>query len=170
MNVKIDKYGNVILDEDSKEKQQPQRRSSGGLWTVLIVAVICIAVVASTHSNNSSDPGNTDDGYMSPANQSSNGYEYSYYAQPTEEPELWGLTIDKLSTRSGPSPRYTDMGTYNVKGEWIKVLSRVWDSNNEIWWVKCEIPYRGDVLTLWTGYKRFDSSTIPLNSIPIENY
>ena len=79
-----------------------------------------------------------------------------------------GLTIDKLSTRTGPGTQYTDSGTYSVKGQWINVLSRAWDSHNGIWWVKCEIPYNGEIRVLWTGYKRFDSSTIPLDSIPIE--
>ena len=31
---------------------------------------------------------------------------------------LYGLTIDKLSTRSGPCTTYEDMGTYSVKGKW----------------------------------------------------
>lgn len=86
----------------------------------------------------------------------------------TPVPELWGLTTHKLSTRSGPSTSYQDMGTYNVQGQWIKVLSRAWDPSAGIWWVKCEIPYHNEIRVLWTGYKRFDSSTLPLESIPVE--
>lgn len=93
---------------------------------------------------------------------------YHYPVQPTAAPELWGLAIDKLSTRSGPSPGHTDMGTYNMKGQYVKVLSRAWDSTNGIWWVKCEIPYQSETLTVWTGYKRFDSRTLPIDSIPLE--
>ncbi len=82
--------------------------------------------------------------------------------------ELYGLATVKLATRSGPGTNYSEQGTYEVAGQYIRVLSRAWDKNNEIWWVKCEIPYRGQIRVLWTGYKRFDPSTLPLESIPIE--
>lgn len=81
---------------------------------------------------------------------------------------LYGLTIDKLATRDGPGTQYNGKGTYSVKGQYIRVLSRAWDKRNGIWWVKCEIPYKGETRVLWTGYKRFDSSTLPLDSIPID--
>ena len=81
---------------------------------------------------------------------------------------LWGLAIDKLATRDGPGTNYAGKGTYSVQGQSIRVLSRAWDARNSIWWVKCEIPYHGEIRVLWTGYKRFDSSTLPLESIPIE--
>ena len=81
---------------------------------------------------------------------------------------LYGLAKQKLATRSGPGTTYDEKGTYNVAGQYIRVLSRAWDSRNSIWWVKCEIPYRGEIRVLWTGYKRFDSSTLPLESIPVE--
>ena len=82
--------------------------------------------------------------------------------------ELYGLATSKLATRDGPGTQYEDKGTYNVKGQYIRILSRAWDKRNDTWWVKCEIPYRGKNRVLWTGYKRFDSSTLPLESIPIE--
>ena len=41
---------------------------------------------------------------------------------------------------------------------------------NGIWWVKCEIPYKGETRVLWTGYKRFDSGTLPLDAIPVEEW
>ncbi len=84
--------------------------------------------------------------------------------------DLYGLAIDKLATRDGPGTQYNGKGTYSVKGQYIKVLSRAWDSRNGIWWVKCEIPYHGEIRVLWTGYKRFDPNTLPLESIPIENF
>ena len=88
----------------------------------------------------------------------------------TPQPEktgLWGLTIDKLSTRSGPSTTYEDMGTYSVKDKWVRVYCRAWDKRNGIWWVKVAIPYKGETRILWTGYKRFDKTSLPLESIPI---
>ena len=82
--------------------------------------------------------------------------------------ELYGLTIDKLATRKGPGTQYDGGGTYSVKDQYIQVLARAYDKRNGIWWVKCVIPYKGEKRILWTGYKRFDSSTLPLESIPIE--
>ena len=67
---------------------------------------------------------------------------------------VYGLAIQKLATRYGPGTQYEEGGTYNVAGQYIKVLSRAWDSRNSIWWVKCEIPYRDEIRVLWTGYDR----------------
>ena len=81
---------------------------------------------------------------------------------------IYGLTINRLATRTGPGTQYTEGGTYNVKGQYIQVLARAYDKRNGIWWVKCVIPYHGENRILWTGYKRFDHSQLPLESIPIE--
>ena len=70
------------------------------------------------------------------------------------------------STRSGPSTEYQDTGTYSLKGQYLQILARHWDSVNEIWWVQCVIPSNGRAL--WTGYKRFDHDTLPLDIIPIK--
>ena len=80
--------------------------------------------------------------------------------------EIYGLTIDKLATRKGPGTQYDGGGTYNVKGQQIKLLARAWDGN--IWWIKCEIPYHGEIRVLWTGYKRFDHSSFNLEDLPEE--
>ena len=81
---------------------------------------------------------------------------------------LFGLTIDKLATRKGPGTQYEGGGTYSVKGEYIEVLAKAYDKRNGIWWVKCVIPYHGEERILWTGYKRFDKDTLPLDLIPEE--
>lgn len=82
--------------------------------------------------------------------------------------ELYGLVIKKLATRSGPSPRAEDTGTYSLKGKRIRVYSRAYDPIENAWWVKCDVPYHGETRTLWAWYTRFDSKTLPLESIPIE--
>ena len=85
--------------------------------------------------------------------------------------ELYGLVIKKLATRAGPSPRAEDTGTYSVKGKRLRVYSRAYDPIENAWWVKCDVPYHGEIRTLWAWYTRFDSKTLPLESIPIdENY
>lgn len=89
-------------------------------------------------------------------------------SSPSSGGALYGLALQKLATRDGPGTTFRETGTYNVAGQYIRILSRAWDSRNSIWWVKCEIPYRNEIRVLWTGYKRFDSSTLPLDRIPIE--
>ena len=84
--------------------------------------------------------------------------------------DVYGLTIDKLSTRKGPGTQYKEGGTYSVKNQWIKVLAKAWDKRNGIWWVKCEIPYHGETRVLWTGWKRFDHSTISLDDLIEEKW
>ena len=81
---------------------------------------------------------------------------------------VYGLTIDKLATRKGPGTQYEGGGTYSVKGQYIEVLAKAYDKRNGIWWVKCVIPYHGENRILWTGYKRFDHSTLSLDDLPEE--
>ena len=83
---------------------------------------------------------------------------------------VYGYTVDKLATRKGPGTQYEGGGTYSVKNQWIKVLAKAWDKRNSIWWVKCEIPYHGEIRVLWTGWKRFDHSTISLDQLPEETW
>ena len=83
---------------------------------------------------------------------------------------VYGLTVDRLATRKGPGTQYEGGGTYNVKNQYIKVLAKAWDKRNGIWWVKCEIPYHGQTRVLWTGYKRFDHSTLSLDDLPEEQW
>ncbi len=93
-------------------------------------------------------------------------YEDTYEEVPAE---LWGLAVKNISTRTGPSTKYAEGGTYKLSGQYVRVLSRAWDANNDIWWVEVEIHYNGEVRYLWTGYHRFDSTTLPLESIPISD-
>lgn len=99
------------------------------------------------------------------------GWNYEPTAVPPSgqnDDRLFGLTIDKLATRKGPGTQYEGGGTYSVKGEYIEVLAKAYDKRNGIWWVKCVIPYHGEERILWTGYKRFDKDTLPLDLIPEE--
>lgn len=79
-----------------------------------------------------------------------------------------GFTIDKLSTRSGPSTAYRDTGTYDVKGQWIHILSYTFD-NGGVCWVQCDVPYRDQLRRVYTGLKRFDASTVNLDYVPMED-
>lgn len=81
--------------------------------------------------------------------------------------EITGLTIDKLSTRSGPGTQYRDTGTYKVKGEYVKILTLAYDANG-VCWVQCEVPYGKTMRRVYTGLKRFDTTTFAISSVPEE--
>lgn len=97
---------------------------------------------------------------------------YGYGTQDTSYTSpsggLYGLATQKIATRKGPGTSYEGGPTYPLKGQYVRVLSRAFDSANGIWWVKIEITQDFETQYLWTGYKRFDSKTLPLSSIPIE--
>ena len=120
------------------------------------VIFVCKPSQTNTWTSNSSSNNSSN-------NSSQNSNQYSSNGKA-----VYGVAKQKLATRTGPSTKYEGGGTYEVSGQTIKVLSRSYDKVNEIWWVKCEIPDGGITRILWTGYKRFDSSTIPLESIPID--
>ena len=90
-------------------------------------------------------------------------------AAGAEEKVLYGFATERLATRDGPGTNYNQTGVYEaVAYHYVRILSRAWDEHNKIWWVKCEIPYQGEIRVLWTGYWRFDPESLPLESIPIE--
>lgn len=106
------------------------------------------------------------------------GFDYPYetavkilgssVAQRSAPQAIYGLAVQKLATRKGPGTQYDGGGSYNVKGQQIKLLARAWDGS--IWWIKCEIPYHGEIRVLWTGYKRFDKDSFNLEDLPEEEW
>jgi len=79
-----------------------------------------------------------------------------------------GLAIDRLATRSGPSTEYRETGTYQVKGEYVRILSLAYD-RNDLCWVQCEVLYGNKLRRVYTGLKRFDTATFDLGSVPEED-
>lgn len=77
----------------------------------------------------------------------------------------YALAIQKLATRTGPGTQYDEPGTFNVAGQWIHILAKHYDVN-DVCWVKCEIPTSNGTIIAWTGWKRFDHSTLDINSVP----
>ena len=65
------------------------------------------------------------------------------------------LTENKMATRSGPSTKYYETGSYFGRGTSVKLYSRVYDSVNEIWWVQAEANENGRLRRVYTGSWRF---------------
>ena len=81
---------------------------------------------------------------------------------------VMALTIDNLSTRSGPSTKYADTGSYKVKGERVRIISVAYDAG-KVGWAQCEVTYKNKLRRVYTGLKRFDAGSFDLNAVPIEN-
>ena len=105
--------------------------------------------------------------YSGSGSSSNNSSGNSSYTPPSSSAAIYGYATQRISTRSGPGTTYSEMGTYNhVKNTWVQVRARAWDARNEIWWVEVLI---GDQW-LWTGYKRFDPESLPLESLPVKQF
>lgn len=102
--------------------------------------------------------------YSGSSSNNINGSSASSY-QPTEE---WGLATTKIATRSGPSTEYTEPGTFKVSGNYLKIVSIAYDEN-ALPWVQCEISSNGGTMRVYTGLKRFDTSTFDLSNVTNES-
>lgn len=82
--------------------------------------------------------------------------------------QIYGLASERLATRSGPSTDYTELGTYKVKGEYVRIVTIAYDENG-VGWIQCEVTYGGALRRVYTGLKRFDTSTFNLSQVPDES-
>ena len=78
---------------------------------------------------------------------------------------VYGLATMKIATRTGPSTGYTEPGTFQVQGQYLPIYSISYDING-VPWVECEITYGGAPMRVYTGLKRFDTSTFDLSCVP----
>lgn len=51
---------------------------------------------------------------------------------------LRGRILKTLATRSGPSNYYDEPGSFLSIGDEVNVISKAWDSENELWWYQVE--------------------------------
>lgn len=86
----------------------------------------------------------------------------------TPQPYIYGHTIDRLATRSGPSTDFTGTGTYQVKDQDVPIFSVAYDVNG-VAWVQCEVSYGGALRRVYTGLKRFDATTVDLSQVRAES-
>ena len=71
----------------------------------------------------------------------------------------------KLATRTGPSTKYDEPGTFSVKKS-VTAMSKAYDTVNEIWWIQVQFVYSGKRYFAYTGLKRFDG--LDINQLPEE--
>lgn len=77
------------------------------------------------------------------------------------------LAIENLATRSGPSTKYRETGSYNVKGEYVLLVSLAYDEN-DLCWVQCEVLSGNKLRRVYTGLKRFDTGSFDIRDVPVE--
>jgi len=77
------------------------------------------------------------------------------------------LATDNLATRSGPATQYRETGTYQIKGEYVRLVSFAYDRNG-LCWVQCEVLYGDTLRRVYTGLTRFDTTTFDLRGVPEE--
>ena len=98
--------------------------------------------------------------YVPSVEQQPSQNNYTQYASVT------GTLNQRLSTRTGPSTKYDEPGTFLRAGDRVTVLSKAWDDVNEIWWLQVEFRSGGEKYRAYTGLKRF--SDVNINAIPEE--
>jgi len=78
-----------------------------------------------------------------------------------------GKTTRVLAGRSGPATEYSSLGTYRMKGEYVRIVNKSYDAN-KLCWLQVEVRYGSKIRRIYTGLKRFDSKSFKLANVPTE--
>ena len=81
-------------------------------------------------------------------------YVYSEYAY------MPAVLNSRLSTRTGPGTQYDEPGSFLKAGSEVTVLSKAYDTRNEIWWLQVSFREAGREYWAYTGLKRFTGLNI----------
>ena len=89
---------------------------------------------------------------------------------PTAEPVFPSKGVaaaltKRAATRSGPSNRFDEPGSFYNAGDIVNVISKAWDSENDIWWYQIEFKTSDGWMRAYTPANRVDVSS---DSIPTE--
>lgn len=77
------------------------------------------------------------------------------------------LTERKMASRSGPSTKYYETGSFYSYGSSVTLYTRVYDRVNEIWWVQADAYENGSKCRVYTGSWRF--AGLNVYELPEEN-
>ena len=86
--------------------------------------------------------------------------------KPIDYPSLGGITATltkRVATRSGPGNRFDEPGSFFSAGEEVKVFSKVYEDNNDLYWYQIEFQYKGEWYRAYTteSYVDIDPNLIP---------
>lgn len=73
--------------------------------------------------------------------------------------------VKRIATRSGPSNYFDEPGSFFSAGQEVKVISKAWDKENEIWWFQVEFEYDNLWYRAYTPGSRID---LPADYVPTE--
>lgn len=83
--------------------------------------------------------------------------------EETKEPIVYPSTDgiiatlnQRIATRSGPSNYFDEPGSFFGKGDEVKVFTRAYDSENDIWWFQVEFKYDNQWYRAYTPASRID--------------
>lgn len=82
-----------------------------------------------------------------------------------------GYTKDRIPTRYGPSNGYGEPGSFFSAGHEVKIITRTWDSNNDLYWYQLEFKDDGEWMRAYTTDYRIevaDTSLIP-SEVPLSD-
>lgn len=66
---------------------------------------------------------------------------------------------EAAATRSGPSNRFVEPGSFYNAGDIVNVISKAWDSENDIWWYQIEFNTSNGWMRAYTPANRVDVSS-----------
>lgn len=76
-----------------------------------------------------------------------------------------GYSNQRIPTRHGPSLSFSEPGSFFQAGQQVKVISKVWDDNNELWWYQIEFQSGGEWYRAYTTDSRID---VDASKVPVE--
>ncbi|MBE5796924.1 MAG: peptidoglycan-binding protein [Clostridiales bacterium] len=79
--------------------------------------------------------------------------------------EVIGRLNQEIATRTGPGTHYTEPGAFLGRGAEVRVISKVYDANVDIWWVQVEFRDGYDMIRAYTGSWRMN---VNLDYVPEE--
>lgn len=74
----------------------------------------------------------------------------------------------RAATRSGPGNRFDEPGSFFSAGHEVKVISKAWDSENDLWWFQIEFQYDGEWYRAYTPESRVDIDPALVTTEPTE--
>lgn len=80
-------------------------------------------------------------------------------SKPVDYPTEGGVIAtlsQRAATRSGPGTGFDEPGSFYNAGDEVKVLTKAWDDNNNIWWYQIEFIYRDEWYRAYTTEARVD--------------